>query len=91
MTLRTLNSVVDLTVSWVETDIFPWNQQLRDFHHLLASWAKQYVYQSRGQVNEKNDARNEYEAEKLKMIQYLQGRIDTITEWQLPDLSYFKS
>lgn len=91
LTLWTLNSLVDLTVSWVETDIFPWNQTLRDFHPLLAIWAKQYVYQGRWQINEKNDARAEYEQEKSKMISILQGRTEWIIEQVLPDLSYFKS
>lgn len=91
LVIWTLNSQVDLTTAGVETDIFPWNQQLRDFHHLLALWAKQYVYQARGQINEKNDARNEYEAEKQKMISYLQGRIEWVVEWKLPDLSFYTS
>lgn len=90
LTLRTLNSLVDLTVSWVETDIFPSNPALRDFHPLLAIWAKQYVYQGRWQINEKNDTRAEYEQEKSKMISILQWRIEWVVEWQLPDLSYFK-
>lgn len=89
--ISTINSLVDITTWAVETDIFPWYWQLRDFHPLLALWAKQYVYQSRWQINEKNDAKNEYEMEKQKMISYLQWRIDTIIEWKLPDLSYFKS
>jgi hypothetical protein len=38
------------------------------------------VFKAKGQLNEKNDAKNEYEIEKQKMISILNGRIEVPVE-----------
>jgi hypothetical protein len=89
LVLYTINSLIDLTAIWTETDIFPWYWALRDFHHLLGIWAKQYVYQAKWQTDLKNDSKNEYEWEKQKMISILNGRIEVPVEWQLSSVREF--
>ena len=89
LVLYTINSLIDLTTSWTEADIFPWYWTLRDFHHTIAEWARQYVFKAKGQLNEKNDAKNEYEMEKQKMISILNGRIEVPVEWTLPSVRQF--
>ena len=48
-----------------------------------------YSYQSRGMINEKNDARNEFLQETQRMISNLSDRIITPLESVMPDLSYY--
>ena len=79
-----ITTVIDLLAWWAETSVFPRNQDLRDFHHILAIWMKQYIYAFKWKENAKNDAINEFELEANKMIAYLQNRINPAIVAELP-------
>jgi hypothetical protein len=46
----------------------------REYHHVLALGMKAWIYDLLGKTNEKNDAKNEYEMEKNKMLSALSDR-----------------
>lgn len=56
------------------------------YHDVLWMGVKQYIYQLRGLVNEKNDAKNEYALEKKKVLNQLVPRKVTPDEAVLPSL-----
>jgi len=60
------------------------------FHDLIATWMKQYIYGQFKQINEKNDAINEYNTKKKLMIKQMRSR----DQWEIaitaPILSQYK-
>ena len=71
---------IDLVVDGTEDTIFPDHSELRQYHYLLALGMKEYIYQIRGLINEKNDARQEYQEEKQVLMEYLTDRYNSPTE-----------
>jgi hypothetical protein len=56
-----------------------------DYHYILALSLKPYIYASKGETNEKNDAIAEYKAELEDMIYMLSGRDDTKNNLSTPN------
>lgn len=96
-------NVVDwLRVSWVinlidlndtdtaETFIFPDHSDLRQFIPMLAMGAKPYVYQARGLIDLKNDAKSEYAYAKKEMVKQLSNRDSAPMEQDLPNWDIYK-
>lgn len=77
-------TMIDLLVAWSESDIFPDNPELRNFHQLLVIGMKRWIYQLKWQVNEKNDASNEYEMEKRRMVMSIRNRTSQPVTMTLP-------
>jgi len=80
-------TLVDLAVDWLENTIFPTNQELREYHYLLATWIKQYIYSSQWLINEKNDAINEFETELNRVIETIKDRTFAPVVAELPNTS----
>ena len=56
-----------------------------DFHYVLASGLKPYIYAYIGKPNEKNDALSEYKRDQDEMIYQLSGRDDTKNILSIPN------
>jgi len=85
--LEAVDRPVKLTTTSLETDIaIP-----TELHHYIANWMKQYVYQKRGKINEKNDAIREFKQIDLpEIVSFLTDRWENPTIEQMPDLSYYE-
>jgi len=83
-------NLIDLTVTDVETDIFPDHSDIRQFIPMLVMWAKPYVYQARGLIDLKNDAKNEYAIAKKDMIKQISNRDNSFMEAVLPNWNMYK-
>lgn len=59
----------------------------REFHQVLALGLKPWVYDLLGKTVEKNDAKNEYEIEKNKMLSALSDRDISLGQASMPDES----
>lgn len=79
--LNTILALKDLTGTDTETEIFPNQSTLRQFHHILAIWMKQYIYSQQREFWEKDNAVQEYEALKMKTVNYLQDRNNSPVIW----------
>lgn len=80
--MRAIITPVDVTIS--DTVVIP-----TEYHYIISEWMKQFIYQSRGKTNEKNDAELEYKNKKEDMLFQLTDRRNTPTNWLLPNLSYY--
>lgn len=76
----------DLTDTMTQDDILVPSE----FHDVIATWMKQYVYQNRNQLNEKNDARNEYQQELNEMLWQLSTRRTSAVLWRNDSLRMFE-
>ena len=72
--INVINTLKDLLTTDVETAIFPWSQELRIYHDILAIWMKQYIYSSQGLTWDKNDAINEFNLVLDKAIETIRDR-----------------
>ena len=73
---------LDLTLTSTEDNI----KIPLEYHDLLPLWMQQYYYRSRNMINEKNDAKIEYQNEKQRMLSDLTDRIITPLESVMPNL-----
>lgn len=70
------STLIDL-VSWgAETTIFPKNQELRAFHHVLAYWVAKFGNFQKNDINKKNDINAEYENGVQRIIKFLNDRVN---------------
>jgi len=85
--LEGVDKPTELTLTSLETDIaIP-----KELHHYIANWMKQYIYQKRGKINEKNDAIREFKQIDLEeIVSFLTDRGENPTIEQMPDLSYYE-
>lgn len=83
-------SLLDLEVDSTESEIFPYNSELRDYHKVLALGIVPYIYGKLKQANEKANAKQEYIAELNIMIDELSDRFNNDLEWTLPNWQQFK-
>jgi hypothetical protein len=89
--VRVTKNVIDLVVDWAETTIFPDHTELRGYHDILMYWLRPIIYQIKGQINEKNDAKQEFAMELEKFIDNIKYKNDESIVVELPSLSYYKS
>ena len=61
-----------------------------EFHYIISEWMKQFCYQARWKIQEKNDAINEYKMKLSEMIDLLTDRESVPTTWLLPNLKYYE-
>lgn len=80
ITVRYTEIPADLVVWWAESTI----RFKPKYHDILWLGIKQYIYQYRQKLNEKNDAKAEYERELAKMITYIGTRDYSPTYDYLP-------
>ncbi len=83
---------IRMNVSLTPTDLLIWDNItfLEDAHRsLLADGQLPYIYQSRGLLNEKNDAQASFDAKLTDLIFTLSDRVSTPQEITIPNLSYF--
>lgn len=83
--IESIVTLKDISNSATETDIFPNQSALRQFHYSLAIWIKQFIYSQQKEFWEKDNAIQEWQLEKQKVIDYLQDRVNTPAEWYLPE------
>jgi len=84
--IKSLLKSSDLIISSTEDDIVV----SKEYHFVLAEWMKQFMYQSRWKIQEKNDAINEYKLKKSDMIFQLSDRTNLPTTWTLPsNINYY--
>ena len=77
-------TLIDLVIWWTATTIFPNSQDLREYHYLLATWMKQFIYGNKWLINEKNDSINEFETELNRVINSLKDRLTWPVVSELP-------
>lgn len=82
--LEVIYTPLDLSSSWVEADI----ALTREYHYILTEGMKQYCYHASNKINEANNARELYEIEKRKMIEYLQERKAWDIYEEMPNITY---
>lgn len=82
--MEAIVTLVDLTGSETESQIFPKNTNLRDWHYVISLWMKPYIYQHMGQYQEKIDANNEFENELDRMVKSLRHRYTGVVDQELP-------
>lgn len=80
----------DLTSAGTESDIFPWNSELRRYHEVLAIWMKQYIFALKWQTELQNNAIQEYRNRRAEILRYLSPRYNSPIEWTLPESNYYK-
>lgn len=79
-----ITTLADLTASTLSANVFPNNSELRDYHDVISIGMKQYIYAQQGQINEKNDAINEFRVKLDELIDILRDRWMNPVETQLP-------
>ncbi len=60
----------------------------KEYHYIIVIWAKIYIFNALGKIAEKNDALNDYELQKGKMLEYFTDKSISPVQWNIPDLSY---
>ena len=75
---------LDLTLTSTENDI----KIPLEYHDLLLLWMQQYYFKRNNMINEKNDAKIEYQNEKQRMLSDLTDRIITPLISVMPNLSH---
>lgn len=83
--VHVIKTLIDLVSWWAETTVFPNQSKLKHYHILIAIGMKKYIYRQLQKFNEADNAEAEYEREKKKMIDYLNGRITEPLYWENPD------
>lgn len=76
---------VDLLTTSVSTDI----KIPVEYQEILPLWMLYHSFRARWMISEKNDAKNEYELEKIKMISELSDRVSIPEESEMLNLTYF--
>jgi len=64
----------DLTTTTGESDVFPWQPNLRQYHYLIVDWLKERIYRKKWETNEANNARVIFEDSMKKAIKRIKGR-----------------
>lgn len=84
--LKVLLNPTDLLITdWEDDIILP-----VEYHYIISEWMKQFAYQARWKIQEKNDAINEYNIKKENMIFQLTDRTNLPTVWTLPsNINYY--
>lgn len=91
-----------LKISWIyrlpaleatatASDLFPWYNELQQFSELVYIGMMQYIFQSQGKTNERNDALNLFNSKlqdlrQALMVRNKQPNILTINNWELYNL-----
>jgi len=75
---------LDLAIDSVQADI----KIPREYHYILAEGMKIYAHESNSRFNEANQARQSFEQEKRKMIEFLQERKQWDIIEELPNLTH---
>lgn len=60
-----------------------------EYHYIISEWMKQFAYQAKWKLEEKNDAINEYKIKMRDMIFELNDRNNSPTTRLLPNLDYY--
>jgi hypothetical protein len=68
--INVIHAPADLDINSAETDI----EIPVQFHKVIATGIKQYIYQSQGKLNEQQVAIQDFENEKQKMVLFLRER-----------------
>lgn len=76
---------ISLTISSPESSLLLPNE----YHYIISEWLKQFMFQARGKLEEKNDAINDYKNKMRDMVFELNDRNNTPTERLLPNLDYY--
>lgn len=76
---------IDLTIEWVESDIL----LSVEYHYLIAEWMLQYIYQRRGLLNEKNNAKAEFDNSMTDLILLLSDRNSGTTTITPENIDYY--
>ena len=77
---------IEITLATDERDILI----ASEFRYIIIEWMKEYIYQSRGLLNEANQSRQIYLQKKNEMINLLTDRWPTPSVWTLPDLTFYE-
>jgi len=84
--LYVIHTPADLTATSTESEIeIPYQ-----FHKVIATGMKQYIYASQWKINEKNDAINEFEIEKERMVFNIQERYNQPWITLMPNLTIYE-
>ena len=81
-----ISSLWDIQTWWNETTI----KIPIEYHDLIVLWMKQYIFDAKNMINEKNDALAQYKNAKELMVATLSDRNLWPMISELPDLSFYK-
>lgn len=84
--LECVHAPADLTITSTEADI----EIPVQFHKVISTGLKNYIYQSQGKLNEQQVAIQDFDNEKEKMVSYLKERYDEAVESVMPDLTIYE-
>lgn len=83
--VQATSTLIDLIAWGSENTVYPRNSELRDYHHILATGMKQYIYWEQGLTNDKNDSINEYIQKVDEIVNQIKDRHYNPVETQLPN------
>lgn len=84
--INVIHAPADLDINSAETDI----EIPVQFHKVIATGIKQYIYQSQGKLNEQQVAIQDFENEKQKMVLFLRERYGQPWESVTPNLTVYE-
>ena len=84
--LECIHAPADLTISSTSDDI----EIPTQFHKVISTGLKQYIYQSQGKLNEQQLAIQDFEREKAKMVSFLKERYDEPVVSVMPNLTIYE-
>lgn len=87
---QAIASIKDLKLTDREDQIFPWHSDLREWNELIYIWAKIDCWSAKQDFEKKQMARNDYEMKKKQMLTFLTDRYKSPSEFQSPNLDYYK-
>lgn len=85
-----VKDMIDLVAWGAESTVYPDHPELRQYHHIIALWMARYmsIHRDDSDTGKANYYRDLYEAEKVKMITYINGKYANPIEWSLPAREY---
>ena len=87
--VQVIQNLADISSATAETSIFPWHTELRQRHYVIGLCMKWYIFAEKGLFSEKQQSDVEARIELDKMLRSIANRYRGVTEWKLPDLSFY--
>jgi len=81
-----IKNLSDLAITATADEIFA-NNIPKKFYHIISLGMLEFIYQSRGMINEAINARARYEKEKELLVGYITSRNTWVLQVEMPNLS----
>lgn len=90
LVLYATTTLKDIEESTIESEIFGWHTELRQYIQLIADWLCIDLYARARQYDDKNIAQQDYDINIQRMIKAIGNRTKTISYEKMPDLSMYE-